>query len=79
MRLWGSAVRLGLESGRELNALTLKELRGLSEAFDEDFHSAITLEATLDCHGRGGGYGPAPGSRGPGGGAGTTDVQRIRT
>ncbi|HEV2618524.1 MAG TPA: argininosuccinate lyase, partial [Acidobacteriaceae bacterium] len=46
----GNAVRLGLESGRELNELTLEELRGLSDAFAEDFFAAITLEATLDCH-----------------------------
>jgi argininosuccinate lyase len=46
----GNAVRLGLESGRELNDLTLEELRGLSEAFAQDFFAAITLEATLDCH-----------------------------
>ena len=46
----GNAVRLGLESGRELNDLTLEELRTLSDAFAEDFFAAITLEATLDCH-----------------------------
>jgi argininosuccinate lyase len=46
----GNAVRLGLESGRELNDLKLEELRGLSDAFAEDFFEAITLEATLDCH-----------------------------
>jgi argininosuccinate lyase len=46
----GNAVRLGLESGRELNDLTLEELRALSDAFAEDFFAAITLEATLDCH-----------------------------
>ncbi len=46
----GHAVRLGLESGRELNDLKLEELRGLSDAFAEDFFEAITLEATLDCH-----------------------------
>jgi len=46
----GNAVRLGLESGRELNDLTLEELRKLSDAFAEDFFSAITLDATLDCH-----------------------------
>jgi argininosuccinate lyase len=46
----GNAVRLGLESGRELNDLRLEELRGLSNAFAEDFFDAITLEATLDCH-----------------------------
>lgn len=46
----GQAVRLGLETGRELNDLTLEELRGFGEEFGEDFFSAITLEATLDCH-----------------------------
>ncbi len=46
----GNAVRLGLESGRELNALTLAELQSLSPEFAEDFFAAITLEATLDCH-----------------------------
>ena len=50
----GNAVRLGLESGRELNALTLPELQALSPEFgplfEPDFYAAITLEATLDCH-----------------------------
>jgi len=46
----GNAVRLGLETGRELNELTLDELRGFGEEFAEDFFDAITLEATLDCH-----------------------------
>jgi len=46
----GNAVRLGLESGRELNDLKIEELRGLSDAFAEDFYAAISLEATLDCH-----------------------------
>ena len=46
----GNAVRLGLESGRELDAVPLAELQELSPAFGEDFHAAIGLEATLDCH-----------------------------
>jgi len=46
----GQAVRLGLETGRELNELTLEELRGFGEEFGEDFFEAVTLEATLDCH-----------------------------
>jgi len=46
----GNAVRLGLESGRELDAVPLAELQELSPAFGEDFHAAIALEATLDCH-----------------------------
>ena len=46
----GNAVRLGLESGRELNALPLTELQELSPEFSEDFFAAITLGSTLDCH-----------------------------
>jgi argininosuccinate lyase len=46
----GNAVRLGLESGRELEAISLGELQELSPAFGEDFYAAITVEATLDCH-----------------------------
>jgi argininosuccinate lyase len=46
----GNAVRFALESGRELNELTLVELRQFGEEFDEDFFAAVTLEETLDCH-----------------------------
>ncbi|WP_367182542.1 hypothetical protein [Edaphobacter sp.] len=46
----GNAVRFGLETGRELNELTLAELKELGEEFEADFFDAITLEATLDCH-----------------------------
>jgi argininosuccinate lyase len=46
----GNAVRLGLETNRELQHLTLDELRTISPQFGEDFYAAITLEATLDCH-----------------------------
>jgi argininosuccinate lyase len=46
----GNAVRFALESGRELNELTLEEVRQFGEEFGEDFFAAITLEATLDCH-----------------------------
>lgn len=46
----GSAVRFGLESGRELNALSVDELRQFGEEFGPDFHGSITLRATIDCH-----------------------------
>ena len=46
----GQAVRLGLETGRELNELTLEELQSFGQEFEADFFDAITLEATLDCH-----------------------------
>ena len=46
----GKAVRLGMEQGRELHAMTLADLRSISEAFGEDFYASVTLEAVLDCH-----------------------------
>ena len=46
----GNAVRLGLETNRELQHLTLDELRTITPEFGEDFYAAVTLEATLDCH-----------------------------
>ena len=46
----GSAVRFGLESGRELNALSPDELRQFGEEFGPDFQGSITLRATIDCH-----------------------------
>jgi argininosuccinate lyase len=46
----GNAVRLGIETKRELEEISLPELQQLSPAFAEDFFAAITLEATLDCH-----------------------------
>jgi argininosuccinate lyase len=46
----GNAVRFAIDKGVELGDLTLPELRQFGEEFDEDFFSAITIEATLDCH-----------------------------
>jgi len=46
----GNAVRYCLNKGSELGGLTLEELRQFSPAFGPDFFTAITLEATLDCH-----------------------------
>lgn len=46
----GNAVRYALEKGVELDALSLDELRQFGDEFGEDFYSAITLDATLDCH-----------------------------
>ncbi len=46
----GNAVRLGLETGRELSELTLAELNQFGPEFGEDFYASITLEETLDCH-----------------------------
>jgi argininosuccinate lyase len=46
----GNAVRFALQEGVELRNLTMNELRAFGPEFDEDFFSAITLNATLDCH-----------------------------
>ena len=46
----GHAVRFGLETGRELNELSLEELRQFGEEFGADFFESISLRATLDCH-----------------------------
>jgi argininosuccinate lyase len=46
----GNAVRYCLDKSCELNNLTLDELKQFGPEFEQDFFSAITLEATLDCH-----------------------------
>lgn len=46
----GTAVRVGLESERELNELSLRELQEIEPLFGEDVFAAMTLQATLDCH-----------------------------
>jgi argininosuccinate lyase len=46
----GNAVRYAIDKSVELNELTLEELRAFGPEFDEDFFSAATLQATLDCH-----------------------------
>jgi argininosuccinate lyase len=46
----GNAVRFAIEKGVELGDLTLAELREFGPEFAEDFFSAVTLTATLDCH-----------------------------
>jgi len=46
----GNAVRFAIEKGVELGDLSLDELRQFGEEFGEDFFTAVTLQATLDCH-----------------------------
>jgi argininosuccinate lyase len=46
----GNAVRFALEKGVELGELSIDELRQFGPEFDTDFHTAISLHATLDCH-----------------------------
>jgi argininosuccinate lyase len=46
----GNAVRFAIEKGVELDGLTLEELRQFGDEFADDFYSAVSLAATLDCH-----------------------------
>ena len=46
----GNVVRFALEKGVELGELSLDELKQFGNEFGEDFYTAVTLQATLDCH-----------------------------
>ncbi|WP_419806912.1 argininosuccinate lyase [Terriglobus sp.] len=46
----GKAVRLGLETGRELQQLATEELQQFGLEFGSDFAASVTTAATLDCH-----------------------------
>jgi len=46
----GNAVRFALDKGCELNQLPLADLKQFGEEFGNDFHAAISLQSTLDCH-----------------------------
>jgi argininosuccinate lyase len=48
-----------LQQGCELGDLSLEQLRQFSPEFDQDFYSAITLDAVLGCHDVAGGTAPA--------------------
>src|SRR3954469_749593 len=55
----GKAVGACLDRGCALADLKLEELKQFDPAFDQDFYSAITLEAVLGCHDVPGGTAPA--------------------
>jgi argininosuccinate lyase len=55
----GKAVSFCLDRGCELSDLTLDDLKQFSPAFDQDFYSAVTLDAVLGCHDVPGGTNPA--------------------
>jgi argininosuccinate lyase len=46
----GNAVRFALERGLELNELSKQDLVQFDLHFGDDFHEAISLQATIDCH-----------------------------
>jgi len=55
----GKAVSFCLDQGCELSDLSLEQLKQFSSAFDQDFYSAVTLDAVLGCHDVPGGTNPA--------------------
>ncbi len=58
-KIVGKAVSHCLQQGCELGDLSLEQLRQFSPEFDQDFYSAITLDAVLGCHDVAGGTAPA--------------------
>jgi argininosuccinate lyase len=54
----GRVVRHAAEAGKELEALSLAELRGFSPLIEEDVHAAITVHASLAARNVAGGTGP---------------------
>ncbi len=55
----GKAVRLGIESGRDLSALRLDELKAFSEVISDDVFDVLTLEGSLNARDHLGGTAPA--------------------
>ena len=55
----GRAVRLGLDSGRDLSALTLDELQGFSPEIREDVYQVLTVEGSVAARDHAGGTAPA--------------------
>ena len=54
----GTAVQLAESSGRELDALSLEELRGVSDRINEDVFEILTLEGSLHSRNHVGGTAP---------------------
>jgi argininosuccinate lyase len=54
----GKAVRLGIDSGRDLSQLALAELQGLSDRIDADVFEVLTLEGSLQARNHFGGTAP---------------------
>ncbi len=54
----GRAVRLGIDSGRDLSALTLDELQGLSAVIEADVFEVLTLEGSVAARNHFGGTAP---------------------
>lgn len=55
----GKAVRLGIESGRDLADMRLSELQALSDRIEEDVYTVLTLEGSVSARDHFGGTAPA--------------------
>ncbi|MCB1875564.1 MAG: argininosuccinate lyase, partial [Chromatiales bacterium] len=55
----GRAVRLGVETGRDLSEMDLAELRGFSDKIDADVFDVLTLEGSVAARDHFGGTAPA--------------------
>jgi argininosuccinate lyase len=55
----GKAVRICLDKGRELQDLSLDELRSINPLFDQDFYECLSLASVLAMHDVAGGTAPA--------------------
>ena len=55
----GKAVRLGVDSGRDLAELSLEELQGFSASIDEDVYAILTVEGSVAARDHRGGTAPA--------------------
>ncbi|PWV62288.1 argininosuccinate lyase [Plasticicumulans acidivorans] len=54
----GKAVRLGVDTGRDLSAMSLEELRGFSAAIEADVFDCLTLEGSVAARNHFGGTAP---------------------
>lgn len=55
----GSAVKFGVEQGRDLSELTISELRQFNASIDEDVFEVLTLEGSVSSRNHPGGTAPA--------------------
>jgi argininosuccinate lyase len=55
----GRAVRHGVDSGKDLSAMTLEELQAFSELISDDVFTVLTLEGSMAARNHLGGTAPA--------------------
>ena len=55
----GSAVKFGVEQGRDLSELTISELRQFNASIDDDVFDVLTLEGSVGSRNHAGGTAPS--------------------